>query len=90
MHDRGELHQEPIPGGLNEVPLMLSDHLLDNLVMCVQPPQHARFIAAPIWRLKPTMSVNMMAANFRVSACLVPTLSSGMGRLSGTGPVIVK
>ena len=41
-------------------------------------------------RPKPTMSVNMMAASFRVSVGRMLALSSGMERLSGTRPAVVK
>jgi hypothetical protein len=63
----GEVHQEGVAYGLDNRTLVLSHGLLDELVMGFQQPQHAASLA-PIWRLKPTMSVNMMAASLRVSA----------------------
>ena len=60
------------------VPVMRSHRLLDDLVMDVQQPQRAGFIA-PIWRLKPTMSVNMIAASRRFSVCTALLVSSFIG-----------
>ena len=57
---------------------MLSHRLVDDLVMHVQQPQHARFMSTH-QRLKLTMSVNMMAASLRVSAGRVLALSSSIG-----------
>ncbi|HJY81105.1 MAG TPA: hypothetical protein VKK81_08485, partial [Candidatus Binatia bacterium] len=37
--------------------------------------------SAPIWRLKPTISVNMIAARRRVSACRVLVLSAGIAAI---------
>ena len=73
---------ESHPHDLNDLPVMLSHRLVDDLVMHVQQPQHARFVSTH-QRLKPTMSVNMMAASLRVSAGRVLALSSGIGTIIG-------
>src|SRR3989454_2475482 len=58
--------------------------------LCVSNSRNVRASLLPIWRLKPTISVNMIAARRRVSACRVLVLFSGMGRLSGTQSAAVK
>src|SRR5262245_53636822 len=42
----GKLHEEAIPGGLSEVTVVLTYGLLDELVVELQQPQHASFVAA--------------------------------------------
>src|SRR5262244_3752898 len=42
-----------------------------------------RASSVPIWRLKPTMSVNMIAASLRVSAGRMLAWSSDMGQIIG-------
>src|SRR2546428_10756076 len=44
--------------------------------LCVSSSRSVRASSAPIWRLKPTMSVNMMAASLRLSVCAVLLVSS--------------
>jgi hypothetical protein len=66
IHDRGEVHQERIADGFNDRAVVDSGGLLDDLIMQREQAQGAAFIF-PIWRLKPTMSLNMMAARRRVS-----------------------
>ena len=39
-------YEKTIASGLNNMPVMLSDCLLDDLVMDLQQPQHAGFIGA--------------------------------------------
>jgi hypothetical protein len=73
---RGEVYQERITDGFNDVTVMLSHSLFDDR-LCTASSRNMRASSAPIWRLKPTMSVNMIAASRRVSACLA--LSSGIG-----------
>ena len=46
MDDGGKVHQEGITDGFDDVAVMLSHGLLDDLVMDVQQPQHAGFIRA--------------------------------------------
>src|SRR5262245_22576203 len=46
MYYRGEIHQERIAHGLDDLAMMLSHRLVDDLVMSFQQPQHAGFVAA--------------------------------------------
>ena len=46
MHDRGKLDQEGIPDGFDDVTVMFTHSLLDELVMDVQEPHRARFVRA--------------------------------------------
>jgi hypothetical protein len=66
MHDRGEVDQEGVAHGFNDRAMRLRNGLLDELSMYLQQA-YMRGSSAPIWRLKPTMSVNMIAARRRVS-----------------------
>src|SRR5262245_35047530 len=43
---RGEVYQEGIAHGLDDMPVMFADSLPDDLVMNFEHPQHASFIAA--------------------------------------------
>jgi len=45
VDDRRKVHQERIADGLDDVAVMLSDGLLDELVMDGEHPQHAGFIS---------------------------------------------
>jgi len=63
----GELDQKAIAGGFNDVPVMPTHRVLDHLIMRLQERRNMRASSAPICRLKPTMSVNIMAASLRVS-----------------------
>src|SRR6266850_5942409 len=42
----GEVHQEGIADSFDDRAVMLSHRLLDELIMDVQQPQHARFVGA--------------------------------------------
>jgi hypothetical protein len=46
MHDGRKLHEEAIAGGLNDVAMMGSHRLPDDLGMEVEQAQHAGFIGA--------------------------------------------
>src|SRR4051794_5797727 len=46
MHHRGKVHQEAIPDGFDNLPMMFTDGLLNDLVMSVQQPEGAGFVAA--------------------------------------------
>jgi hypothetical protein len=45
VDDGGEVYQEGIPDGLDDNTVMLSDSLPDSLIMHVQQPQCASFVA---------------------------------------------
>ncbi len=62
----GEIDQKGVANGFDDVAVMCSRGLLQELIMDLQQAQGLASLA-PIWRLKPTMSVNMIAANLRVS-----------------------
>jgi hypothetical protein len=87
VHDRREVHEKGIAHNLDDGAMMLTYRLLDEAIMDVQQPQHTGFVIAHLAaRLKPTMSVNMIAASRRVSAGLVPALSSGMAAIIRQAP----
>jgi hypothetical protein len=44
VHHGGKIHQEGIPHNLDDMPMMFSYSVLDELIMHLQQPQHARFI----------------------------------------------
>lgn len=46
VHDGRKINQEGIPDGLDDCTVMLSDRCLDDVVMRIQQPQRASFIAA--------------------------------------------
>jgi hypothetical protein len=46
IYNRGEIDQERIPNGFDDVAVMGPHGLLDELIMDVQQAQHADFIAA--------------------------------------------
>jgi hypothetical protein len=46
MHDGGEIHQECIAHRFDNRTMMLTHRLLNALIMYVEQPQHAGFVAA--------------------------------------------
>ena len=46
MNDGGKVDEKRIPDGFDDVPVMDTHCLLDNLVMNIEQPQHAGFIRA--------------------------------------------
>src|SRR5437870_3522055 len=54
--------------------------------LCTSSRRSMRASLAPTWRLKPTMSVNMMAASLRVSAVAVCGGSSCIGAIMLCSP----
>jgi len=46
VNDRGEVHQEAITHSLDDCPMIVSDRLLDDLIVDSEHPQRAGFIGA--------------------------------------------
>ncbi len=44
MDDGGKVHEKGITDGFDDVAMMVSHCLLDNLIMDFQQPQHAGFV----------------------------------------------
>jgi hypothetical protein len=66
VHYRRKVYQEGVTDSLDDRAVMFGDSLLGNLVR-LSGSRSVRTSLLPIWRLNPTMSVNMIAASRRVS-----------------------
>ena len=82
MNDRRKIHQEGIPDGLDDRAMVLGHCLLDDVIMDVQEPQHAGFVAAHLAAEANDVG-EYDSVRRRVSAGLVLALSSAMAAIIG-------